>query len=141
MMPYLNETFLVGHIGKDPEVKYTPNGKQYRKFSMAVSRGRDDKGNEYGTDWFNITVWGDKPWIDEIQKGDLVMVIGRTEINQKDERTFVNVIANRVLRLRHKLSDNNDNDDNQETANEEEAEVEYIPPETEEIPKDDQPPF
>jgi single-stranded DNA-binding protein len=141
-MPYLNEAFFMGHVGGSPETSVTTNGKEYRRFSVAVSRGRDKQGNEYGTDWFNVTVWGDKPWIEEIKKGDLVLVVGRIEVNQKDEKTFVNVIANRVLRLREKLSNYSDDTNEQETANhEEETEVEYIPPETGETPKDDQPPF
>ncbi|MCD6550664.1 single-stranded DNA-binding protein [Thermotoga sp.] len=131
-MPYLNHIQLMGHIGHEPEIKFTPNGKQYRVFSLAVSRGRDREGNERGTDWFRVISWGDRPWIDEIGKGDLVFVAGRIEIDHKDEKTFVNVVASRVFRLRGKLQTS------QEIETTEEPEAEYIPPE---VPENDDVPF
>lgn len=131
-MPYLNYIQLMGHIGKEPEIKFTQNGKQYRVFTLAISRGRDKEGNERGTDWFRITSWGEQSWLDEIQKGDLVLVIGRAQVDHKDEKTFVNIIANRVFRLRGKLQTS------QEIETTEEPESEYIPPE---VPENDDVPF
>ena len=131
-MPYLNHVQLMGHIGHEPEIKFTSNGKQYRVFSLAVSRGKDRDGNERGTDWFRVIVWGDQPWLDEIEKGDLVLILGRIEINRKDEKTFVNVVANRVFRLRGKLQAS------QEIETTEEPEAEYIPPK---VPENDDVPF
>jgi len=121
-MPYLNKIYIMGHIGREPELRYTPNGKTYRTLSLAVSRGKDRDGNERGTDWFRVIAWGDQPWIDEIQKGDLVLVIGRLEIDHRDEKTFVNVVASKVFRLRGKLQTS------QEIETTEEPETEYIPP-------------
>ena len=102
-MPYLNEVHLMGHAGQSPELKYTTGGKEYRTFSLAVSRGRDKDGNEYGTDWFRVVAWGEQPWIDKIQKGDLVLVVGKIQIDHNEDKTFVSVIANNVFRLRAKL--------------------------------------
>ena len=98
-MPYLNRVFLMGHVGREPEVMYTQYGTKVYRFSLAVNR----RGRNSETDWFDITVFdsrGVKSWIEEIEKGDLVMVEGEIHINQGETRTFVDVIARRVMRLR-----------------------------------------
>ena len=46
----------VGRLGRDPETRYTPNGKQNLSFSMAVSRRKPD-GTE-NTTWLRVTAWG-----------------------------------------------------------------------------------
>lgn len=47
---------IVGNLGSDPEVRYTPNGATTVSFSMAAD-GRPKQGGEKGTTWFRIQAW------------------------------------------------------------------------------------
>lgn len=51
---------LIGNLGRDPETRYTPNGRMNVQFSMAVSRRWNDAaGNQQEkTDWYRVTGWG-----------------------------------------------------------------------------------
>lgn len=55
----LNKIMLIGNLGKDPEMNYTPSGIAVTKFSLAVSRvtktSTGEKQKE--TEWFNIVAW------------------------------------------------------------------------------------
>lgn len=58
-MAGLNKVMLIGNLGKDPEMRYTANGKAVTTFSLAVSRnfkGPDGDRRE-DTEWFNIVTW------------------------------------------------------------------------------------
>lgn len=56
----LNRLTIIGNLGRDPEMRYTPNGKPVTSFSVVVSRmwtGTDgDRHEEH--EWFNIVAWG-----------------------------------------------------------------------------------
>lgn len=54
----LNMIMELGRITADPELKMTPEGREYVKFSIAVQRPKTDKNPEPGTDFFNCTAWG-----------------------------------------------------------------------------------
>ena len=68
-------TIIVGNVGKDPEMRYTPQGKAVAEFSVAVNRKR---GAETETTWFRVTCW--EKLADTVnkylKKGRQVMVIG-----------------------------------------------------------------
>ncbi len=55
----LNKVMLIGHLGKDPELSYTPNGTAVCKFSIATDESyKGDDGNVVQkTEWHNITAW------------------------------------------------------------------------------------
>lgn len=60
-MAYLNKSFLIGNLGKDPEIRVTQNGSKQAKFSVATTQVYKDKTtgeNKQKTDWHNITAWG-----------------------------------------------------------------------------------
>ena len=56
----VNKVILIGNLGKDPEVRYTTNGKAVARFSLATSEvWNDADGNrQERTEWHNIVVWG-----------------------------------------------------------------------------------
>ena len=58
-MPTLNRVQLIGRLGKDPESRFTPTGKQVTIFSIAVSNRWKSQGEtkEY-TEWINVEAWG-----------------------------------------------------------------------------------
>ena len=59
MAKSVNKVILIGNLGKDPEVKYTPSGVPVAKFSIATNESYKDKGGEWQerTEWHNIVAW------------------------------------------------------------------------------------
>ncbi len=58
-MASVNKVILVGNLGKDPEVRFTPGGKAVCKFPLATTeRWGTDDGRQERTEWHNIVVWG-----------------------------------------------------------------------------------
>ena len=57
-----NKIIIVGNLGRDPELRYTPQGTAVCNFSMATNDRRKDKSGEFQdiTTWFKITLWGNK---------------------------------------------------------------------------------
>ena len=56
----MNKIMLIGNLGRDPEMSYTPNGKAITKFTVAVnrrSRDRETGERKDETTWFNIVAW------------------------------------------------------------------------------------
>lgn len=51
---------ITGNIGKEPEIKSTSNGTQLASFSVAVRQNRRDEQGNYGTDWVNCAVFGNR---------------------------------------------------------------------------------
>ncbi len=81
-----NRVQLMGRLGRDPEVRYTPKGTPITKFNLAVDRywkGQDGERNE-ATDWFSIEAWGRLGEIcqEYLHKGSLVFVEGELRIDQ-----------------------------------------------------------
>ena len=58
-MASLNKVILIGNLGRDPELKYTPGGQAVTTFTLATTRRWRDKegGNQEDTQWHNIKVW------------------------------------------------------------------------------------
>lgn len=91
-----NKIIVVGHLGRDPELRYTPQGVPVCTFSVATSeRRRDTKapsGGESGssetTTWFRVTLWREKAEIASkyLTKGRLVYVEGRLSVREWQDR-------------------------------------------------------
>lgn len=79
----LNKVMIIGNLGRDPEMRYTPSGKPVTSFSVAVSRPRVKPEGERveTTDWFNVVAWDRLAEIcsQYLTKGSLVYVEGRLE--------------------------------------------------------------
>ncbi len=104
-----SKAMIIGNLGRDPEMRYTPNGRPVTEFSVAVTHSsRDPQTGEWAddaTDWFRVTVWGDRAerTAEQFRKGNRVFVEGRfrtREFERKDgtkgislEITADNVIA------------------------------------------------
>ena len=106
---------LIGNLGRDPEMRYTPNGKPVTQFSVAVSHSRPDGQGGWiddGTDWYRISVFGDRAEraADQLRKGNKVFVEGRfktREFEGKDgeKRTSLDVISDNVISLERRGRD------------------------------------
>ena len=78
-MPALNNVQLIGHLGRDPETRFTPTGKKVCNFTVAVNRyGAQDP------DWFNIEAWDKLGEICQqyLSKGKLVFMEGRLKTHR-----------------------------------------------------------
>lgn len=111
-----SKIMIIGNLGRDPEMRYTPNGRPVTEFSVAVThRGRDPQSGEWadlGTDWFRVTVWGDRAerTAEEFRKGNRVFVEGRfrtREYDAKDgtKRTSLEITADNVIALERRGRD------------------------------------
>jgi single-strand DNA-binding protein len=90
MAKSVNKVILVGNLGKDPEVKYTPNGTAMAKFSLATNeRYKDKEGNwQDRTEWHNIVAWQRLAEIagEYLKKGRNVYIEGRIQTRSWDDK-------------------------------------------------------
>ena len=79
----LNKVLIIGHLGGDPEMRYTPSGRPVTSFSVATSRQWTSAEGERHeeTEWFNIVAWGNLAEIchQYLSKGQQVYVEGRLQ--------------------------------------------------------------
>jgi single-strand DNA-binding protein len=112
-MPSLNRIQLIGHLGKDPEVRSTPTGKKVTSFSVAVSRRWKNSAGEdkESTDWFNVEAWGRLGEICKqyLHKGRLVFLEGHLRTDRYDHegetRYFTKVVASQMQMLDRKAEE------------------------------------
>lgn len=105
----VNKVILIGRLGKDPEIRSTPNGQTVAKFTIATDERYTDRNGEKQerTEWHNIVAWAKLAEIcgQYLRKGKLVYIDGsiRTdswddkETGQKRYRT--EIIANNMQML------------------------------------------
>jgi single-strand DNA-binding protein len=86
----VNKVILVGNLGKDPELKFTPSGTPVAKFSLATSdRFKDKDGNwQDRTEWHNITAWARTAEIagEYLKKGNKVYIEGSLRTHSWDDK-------------------------------------------------------
>jgi single-strand DNA-binding protein len=100
---------IIGNLGRDPEMRYTPTGKPVTQFSVAVNQStKNQQTGEWveETDWFRVSVFGDRAEraAEQLRKGNRVFVDGRFrtrefEGNDGQKRTSLDVIADNVINL------------------------------------------
>jgi single-strand DNA-binding protein len=104
----LNKVLLIGRLGHDPEMRYTPSGKPLTKFRMASDRtwttAEGEKKTE--TEWFNIVAWGKLAEIcnQYLKKGQQVYIEGRLHTRrwQDDDganHSAVEIVAQEMIML------------------------------------------
>jgi single-strand DNA-binding protein len=85
-----NKVILVGNLGRDPELRYTPQGTPVCSFSMATNERRKDKSGEMQdqTTWFRITLWGRQAETASqyLTKGRPVYIEGRLRVEEWTDR-------------------------------------------------------
>ena len=121
----VNKAILIGRLGRDPEVRYTPNGEAVANFSIATDEQWKDKNGERQTrtEWHNITLYRKLGEIagQYLRKGSLVYTEGRIQSRKytgKDgvERTAYEIIGNEMKMLGSK-SENAGGQENQGSQN------------------------
>lgn len=86
----VNKVILLGNLGKDPEVKYTPSGVPVAKFSLATNERYKDKGGEWQerTEWHNIVAWQRLAEIvgEYVKKGSKIYIEGRLQTSSWEDK-------------------------------------------------------
>lgn len=90
MSKSVNKVILIGNLGKDPEVKYTPSGMAVAKFSLATNdRFKDKEGNwQDRTEWHNLVAFQRTAEIvgEYLKKGRTVYVEGKLQTSSWDDK-------------------------------------------------------
>ncbi len=102
-MASLNKVQIIGHMGRDAELRYTANGSGVTSFSVAVSYR---SGEKESTEWFNVSCWNKLAEVcaEWGTKGRQVYVEGRLQTRTYEdkngvEKKAVDLVANTVLFL------------------------------------------
>jgi single-strand DNA-binding protein len=85
----VNKVILLGHLGKDAETKFTPNGVARSNFTLATNRRwKDQQSGEWKdvTDWHNIVLWRSENVANYLLKGKQVYVEGRLESRSWEDK-------------------------------------------------------
>jgi single-strand DNA-binding protein len=86
----VNKVILVGHLGKDPEIKYTPSGTPVAKFTLATNeRFKDKDGNwQDRTEWHSLVAWQRTAEIigEYCKKGSQIYIEGRLKTDSWDDK-------------------------------------------------------
>lgn len=99
----MNKIILMGRLTKDPEVKYTNNGKAVAQFTLAVNRPIKNAEGNYEADFINIVAWNQTAEVvgNYVHKGQRLLVEGRLQIRAYDakdgsKRYVTEVIASNI---------------------------------------------
>ena len=99
---------IIGHLGRDPEMRYTPSGRPVTTFSVATSRSwKTSDGEQHSeTEWFNVVAWGSLAEICKqyLSKGRQVYIEGRLQTRRWEDddgnkRTTTEVVAKEMVML------------------------------------------
>src|SRR4029079_19360335 len=92
-MGSVNKVILVGNLGRDAELRYTPGGAAVSKFSLATTEVWNDKGGQRQerTEWHNIDLWGKQAesLSEYLVKGKQVYVEGRLQTDEYTDKEGV----------------------------------------------------
>jgi single-strand DNA-binding protein len=111
----LCKVMIIGNLGADPEMRYTPNGRPVTQFNVAVNQStKNQQTGEWveATDWFRVSVWGDRAEraAENLRKGNRVFVEGRfktREFEGRDgqKRTSLELTADSLVNLEKRSRD------------------------------------
>ena len=104
----LNKCMIIGNLGRDPEMRYTPSGQAVTQFTVAVNRNYKGSSGEWQeeTEWFRVVAWGPlaERTAEYLRKGRKVYVEGRLQTRQWEDRDgqkryTTELVANTVTTL------------------------------------------
>ncbi len=109
----LNKVMIIGNLGRNPEMRYTPSGRPVTSFSVATSRSWVNAEGERReeTEWFNVVAWGNLAEIckQHLTKGQQVYVEGRLQTrgweDQNGKKHYrTELVANEMIVLGERKS-------------------------------------
>ena len=107
-MASLNKVMLIGNLGKDPEVRYTPSGQAVASFNLATSEKFKNKNGEWEerTEWHRVTLWARLAEIagEYLSKGKTIYIEGRLQTrkwqdNSGNERYTTEIVGEKMQML------------------------------------------
>lgn len=110
----LNKCMIIGNLGRDPEMRYTPSGQAVTQFTVATNRNYRDQQGEWQkeTEWFRVVVWGQQAEraAENLRKGNKVYIEGRIQTRQWEDQTgqkryTTELVANQVSSLERRERD------------------------------------
>ena len=110
----LNKCMIIGNLGRDPEMRYTPSGQAVTQFTVAVNRNYKDQQGERQeeTEWFRVVAWGQQAEFsaEYLRKGAKVYVEGRIQTRQWEgqdgqKRYTTELVANTIQTLERRQRD------------------------------------
>ncbi len=110
----LNKVMIIGRLGRDPEMRYTPSGRPVTTYSVATTRtwNSSDGERHTETEWFNVVAWGSLAEIckQHLAKGQQVYVEGRLqtrtwEDNNGNKHTTTEIVASEMIILSDRKDD------------------------------------
>ncbi|HEY3524178.1 MAG TPA: single-stranded DNA-binding protein [Candidatus Limnocylindrales bacterium] len=113
----LNKAMIIGNLGRDPEMRYTPSGQAVTQFTVAVNRNYRDNNGEWQeeTEWFRVVAWAQlaERTAEYLRKGRKVYVEGRLQTRSWEDqngqkRYTTELIANTVTPLDPRPRDEGD---------------------------------
>jgi single-strand DNA-binding protein len=109
MAKSVNKVILIGNLGKDPEVKYTPQGTAVAKITLATNERYKDKSGQWQdrTEWHNVVLWQRLAEIagEYLKKGGKVYIEGRLQTRSWDDKQtnqkkyMTEIVANDLVLL------------------------------------------
>jgi single-strand DNA-binding protein len=101
-MAGINKVIIIGRLGNDPEVRYTPSGAAVARFSVATSEEWKDKNSgekKERTEWHRVTAWGKLGEIcgEYLSKGRQVYVEGRLQTSSYDDKDGVKRYSTEIV--------------------------------------------
>jgi single-strand DNA-binding protein len=115
----LNKVIIIGNVGRDPEMRFTPSGRPVTSFSVATTRSWVSAEGERReeTEWFNVVAWGNLAEICKahLTKNQQVYVEGRLQTrgweDEQGKKHFrTEVVANEMILLGERKSHHADVD-------------------------------
>jgi len=115
----LNKVMIIGYLGRDPEMRYTPSGRPVTSFSVATSRTWTSAEGERReeTEWFNVVAWGTLAEIckTHLSKNQQVYVEGRLQTRGWEDETGkkhfrTELVANEMILLGERRRDQHQDD-------------------------------
>jgi len=110
----LNKVQIIGNVGREPEMRYTPSGRPVTTFSVGVARSWSSSDGEKHSEveWFNIVTWRNLAEICKqyLSKDRLVYIEGRLQTRQWEDhegikRSSVEIVANEMILLDTRYDD------------------------------------
>jgi single-strand DNA-binding protein len=123
----LNKVMIIGNLGRDTEMRYTPSGRPVTTFNVATTRSwtTSDGERRKETEWFNVVAWGSLAEIcnQYLTKGQRVYIEGRLqtrhwEDSEGQKHSSTEIVANEMIMLGDRRegqgSDREDDNDHEE---------------------------
>lgn len=116
----LNKVMIIGRLGRDPEMRYTPSGRPVTTFNVATTRtwNSSDGERHSETEWFNVVAWGSLAEIckQHLVKNQQVYIEGRLqtrkwEDNSGNKRSSTEIVANEMIMIGDRSEINSSDDD------------------------------